>query len=205
ASTSIQGFYNLAAGTGIEAARAGGLLDTAMNQAISLGKMDYANWKQLQSAGMGGPKFQNALVENAKAMGKNVDLSNGFNDSLKDGWATTDVLLATLKQFATDKSLLEAATQVKTFGELVGTVQESVGSGWATTWELVFGNADQAKVLWTGINNIIGPIINNMSNSRNSMLQLWQSMGGRDKMVQAITNAFSSLGKIINAIGGAFN
>ena len=99
----VKGFYNLAAGTGVDAARASSLLQTAMIQAINLGKMDYQNWKQLEMQGMGGPKFKEALIANAKAMGKNVDLSKSFNESLRDGWATTDVLLATMRQFETDK------------------------------------------------------------------------------------------------------
>lgn len=199
--TAVMGFYNLAAGVGVEAGRAGVLLDTAMVQAIQLGKMDYQNWKQLQQSGMGGPKFQEALVRNAEALGKNVDLSDGFNDSLKQGWATTDVMLATLKEFEQDESLRKAAQNVISFSKLMDTAKESVESGWAQTWEIVFGNFDESTKLWTGVWSALEPIIEGSSNLRNNFIQAFKDNGG----ISAIFNTFGNMWKMVTNISSAIN
>ncbi len=204
ASDAVMGFYNLAAGTGVEAARAGSLLETAMVQAIQIGKMDYQNWKQLQQAGMGGPKFKDALIANAKAMGKNVDLSEGFNESLKDGWATTDVMLATLKQFKDDESLLDAATKVRTFSQMMDTAKEALESGWAQTWEIIFGDFDEATEMWSGLSDVVNGFISGMSEGRNALLQNIKDLGGRDKAIQAIVNVYKALMNIIEPVYKAF-
>jgi hypothetical protein len=201
ASSAVMGFYNLAAGVGVEAGRAGVLLDTAMVQAIQLGKMDYQNWKQLQSSGMGGPKFRDALIANAEALGKNVDLSDGFNASLKDGWATTDVMLATLKQFEKDESLLAAATQVLSFSKLMDTAKESVESGWAETWEIVFGNFNESKAMWTNVWNAMEPIIEGSSNLRNNFIRAFKDNGG----IKAIFNTFGNIWNLVTRISTAIN
>ena len=204
ASSAVKGFFNLAAGTGVEAARASSLLDTAMVQAIQIGKMDYQNWKQLQSAGMGGPKFRDALVANAQAMGKQIDLSDGFNESLKQGWATTDVMLATLKQFEQDQSLLEAATKVRTFTQLMDTALESVGSGWAQTWEIIFGDFNEATTLWSGVWNVLSPILDLTADIRNGFLNIFKDNGGIQAIVQTFGNVYRFINQIAQAIGGGF-
>lgn len=200
----VKGFFNLAAGTGVEAARASSLLDTAMVQAIQIGKMDYQNWKQLQQAGMGGPKFKDALIQNAKAMGKQIDLSEGFNESLKQGWATTDVMLATMKQFENDKSLIEAATKVRTFSQLLDTALESVGSGWAQTWEIIFGDFDEATKLWSGVWEAIEPIINITSDLRNNFVLAFKEAQGFQALFGIFGNIWKFIENIAKAIGGAF-
>ena len=200
----VKGFFNLAAGTGVEAARASSLLDTAMVQAIQIGKMDYQNWKQLQSAGMGGPKFKDALVQNAKAMGIQVDLSNGFNESLKQGWATTDVMLATMKQFENDKSLLEAATKVRTFTQLMDTAREAVGSSWARTWEIVFGDFDEATLLWSGVWGAIEPIIKGIDAVRNGFLLIFKEANGFKAITETFANIYRFIKQITDAIGKGF-
>lgn len=200
----VMGFYNLAAGTGIEAARAGGLLETAMVQAIQIGKMDYQNWKQLQQAGMGGPMFQQALIANAQALGKNVDLSNGFNESLKDGWATTDVMLATLKQFKDDQSLMDAATKARTFTQVMENSAEAIESGWAQTWEMLVGNFDEAGEMWTKVNAEISKTIDANSDARNALIKGFVDLGGRAKIIEIVANGYNALKKVVDTVKQAF-
>ena len=200
----VKGFFNLAAGTGVEAARASGLLETAMVQAIQIGHMDYQNWKQLQQAGMGGPKFKDALIQNAQAMGKQIDLSEGFNESLKQGWATTDVMLTTMKQFSTDDSLLQAATKVRTFSQLVDTALESVGSIWANSWEVIMGDFDEAGALFSKAWDNISPIIDGLGNLQLTMLKLFKTAGGFSAIFGTIGNVFNFFKNIVVAIGDAW-
>jgi tape measure domain-containing protein len=202
--TSIKGIANLAAGSGSSALQA----STAMyqlSQAIASGSVKLMDWNSVVNAGMGGELFQNALKKTAKEMGINVDKSKSFRESLESGWLTTKVLTKTLEKFANDKSLIQAATQVKTFTQLFDTMKESVQSGWAVSWENIIGNKDEAAKTLTALNDAFSNLVGPASDARNAMLQFWHDNGGRDALIQAITNAFNGLQSIIKPIRGAFD
>ena len=204
----IQGIANLAAGSGSTSAQA----STAMyqlSQAIAAGRVSLQDWNSVVNAGMGGELFQNALKETAKQMGIVVDESVSFRESISaagggESWLTSDVLVKTLEKFADDESLLKAATQVKTFTQLIDTMKESVQSGWAQSWEYIIGDREQAAELFTsmsdGFNSIIGP----STEARNAALQFWNINGGREAVIQGITNVLKTLGDILGPIGDAF-
>jgi tape measure domain-containing protein len=164
---------------------------------------------------------------------KNVKIAGeSFRDSIsaKGGgpsWLTSDVLTKTLNQFTGDmtdaqlaaegfskaeiknikaqaESALQAATVVKTLPALIGTLQESAGSGWSQTWQIVFGDFEEAKTLFTNVNRAIGPLINNASNARNKMLQDWKNDGGRTAVINGIANAFHTLMNIVGIGKKAF-
>ena len=60
---------------------------------------------------------------------------------------------AQIEQFQIQqKNAEEAATKVRTFTQLIGTIQETIGSGWAKTFEILLGNFDEASELFTNIN-----------------------------------------------------
>src|SRR5699024_10422463 len=114
-----------------------------------------------------------------------------------------DEVTKTLLQNA--KTGEEAATKVRTFTQLIDTLQESVGSSWAETWELLLGDFDEASVLFTDINNALEPIIASFGDFRNEMLEAWIAMGGQKDVVESVKNAFSFLMDILAPIGQAFN
>lgn len=70
-----------------------------------------------------------------------------------------------------------AAKDVKTFSQLIDTVKESLGSGWTKTWQMVFGDLNEAKVLWTGVNDVISGFVDKVSDSRNAILEAWHKSG----------------------------
>ena len=201
--SSIKGIANLAAGSGSSAQQAA----TAMyqlSQAIAAGRVSLMDWNSVVNAGMGGEMFQNALKETAKQMGIIVDEGKPFRETLQDGWLTADVLTATLTKFAEDESLVKAATQVKTFTQLIDTMRESVQSGWATSWEYIIGTRDEAAETLTAIsdafNNLIGPV----TDARNEMLKFWHDNGGRDALIEGLANAFNGLLSVLRPIHDAF-
>lgn len=153
--------------------------------------------------------------------------SGSFRESLKDKWIDADVLTNTLKGFGGDldeaelkaigysdemiaktKELgemgMSAAQDVKTFTQLMDTMKEGVGSGWAKTWELIIGDFEEAKELWTGVSNAFGPIIDASSDARNKVLEDWKKLGGRDEMIEGISNSFGLLKDILAPVGEAF-
>ena len=202
--TAIKGIANLAAGSGSSAAQA----STAMyqlSQALAAGKVSLMDWNSVVNAGMGGELFQKELIAMAKQMGIFVDESKPFRETLQDGWLTSDVLIKTLEKFANDESLVKAATEVKTFTQLIDTMKESVGSGWATSWEYIIGDKDQATEFFTAISNGFNSIIQPATDARNEMLKFWNENGGRTAVIEGLTNVVQGLGKVLGSIGDAWS
>lgn len=201
--TSIKGIANLAAASGSNSQQA----STAMyqlSQAISAGSVKLQDWNSVVNAGMGGKLFQNALIETADNMGIAHTASENFRESLTDGWLTTEVLTETLKRFSEDQSMIDAATKVRTFSQLVDTAKEAVGSGWAQTWEIVFGGFDDATELFTSISEAFGGFVDGLSDARNEMLKTWVDLGGRTKTIEALGNVMKALGNIIKPVIQSF-
>jgi tape measure domain-containing protein len=146
----------------------------------------------------------------------------------KDNWLSSKVLLNTLKIFSNDLSAAQiqamgfskemaislkhqaqvaydSATVVKSFPQLLGTVRESVGSGWASTWMIIFGDFNQSKKLWTAVSKEVTKITDAMSNNRNKMLGDWEKLGGRTALIQSLANVWEGLTKVFKAVGAAWS
>ena len=203
AAISIKGIANLAAGSGSTSQQAA----TAMyqlSQALSSGTVKLQDWNSVVNAGMGGELFQTALKKNAKALGIFVDETKPFRETLQDGWLTSDVLVKTLEEFANDETLTDAATKVKTFTQLLDTLKEAKGSGWAKTWELIIGDFEEAKNLWTAVSDALGSIIEKQAEARNQKVTDWVNAGGRDKLLGALGTAWKNINLVLTEIGKAW-
>jgi hypothetical protein len=153
---------------------------------------------------MGGQLFQTALRETAKEMGIVVDEFIPFRESLKDGWLTADVLTKTLDKFAKDETLIKAATQVKTFTQLLDTMKEAVQSGWSQSWEKIIGDKDEAAEFFTAVNDGFSELSGKSADARNEMLSFWKDNGGRADLIQTLANAFEAFQRLIKPITEAF-
>lgn len=98
----------------------------------------------------------------------------------------------------------DAATKVKTFTQLLDTLKEAVGSGWAKTWQILFGDFEEAKELWTGISDVLGAFINKQSAARNQLLGGWKDLGGRKALLDGFKNIFEGIVSVIKPIAQAF-
>ena len=216
--TAIKGIGNLAAASGASTMdMSRGMYQ--LSQALASGRVSLMDWNSVVTANMGGKLFQDALTEMGKKMGHARDETVSFRDSLKDGWLTADVLIATLKDFSVDQSMLDAAQKIKSFGQLVDTVQESIGSGWATSWEYLFGGFEEAKSLWTAVgevtqkyfddaqgtyfDSVLG-IERSLGNYRNAMLKTWKDMGGQEALFEGIKNSFEGIFKAMTNFRNGF-
>jgi tape measure domain-containing protein len=230
ATEAIKGIANLAAVSGSNAQQA----STAMyqlSQALAAGKVTLMDWNSVVNAGMGGKVFQDALMETARIHGVAIDKmvkdAGSFRNTLENGWLTGQILTETLSKFTGDLTAAQlktmgynskqiaqilkmgqvaqdAATKVKTVSQLISTLQEAAGSGWAQTWQIIFGDFDEAKTLFTDVNNVLGSFISASANARNSVLKDWKELGGRTALIDAISNAFHALIDIIRPIKEAF-
>ena len=226
----IKGIANLAAVSGSTSQQA----STAMyqlSQAISTGSVRLMDWNSVVNAGMGGRVFQQALKETARAHGVAIDeiiMDQGsFRDSLQTGWLHSDILLDTLKKFTGDltaeqlkskgyndeqiasilqlgQTAKEAATTIRTFSQLMGTLREATQSGWAQSWEIIVGDFEEAKILLTSISDAVGGYITKTAEARNEMLKFWDANQGRENLISALSTAFGHLSKLITPIVEAF-
>jgi len=65
----------------------------------------------------------------------------------------------------------KAAQEAKTFGEAIESVKDAVSTGWMNTFETLFGDYTQAKVLWTNLANDLWDIFASGGEARNELLK----------------------------------
>ena len=104
----------------------------------------------------------------------------------------------------TAKTAMHAATEVKTLSQVFDVAKETAGSGWAQTFQIIFGNFTEAKTTFTALSNAINGFINANSDARNKVLADWKALGGRTVLIDCIKTAFQNLGLIITPIKEAF-
>ena len=227
----IKGIANLAAASGSSSQQASTAM-YQLSQALAAGKVSLQDWNSVVNAGMGGKLFQDALIRTSEVMGTGADSMikkyGNFRESLTKGnWLTSEVLTETLKQISgayTEADLIaqgfsktqakdivtlaknasDAATEVKTVTQLIDTMKESVQSGWATSWEYIVGDKEQATEILTGISEAFENLMGPSTEARNKMLKFWNEAGGRDDVIKGFTNIFQSLGKGFKSVGEAW-
>lgn len=98
----------------------------------------------------------------------------------------------------------DAAQDVKTFTQLLDTIKEALGSGWARTWELIFGDFNEAKALWTEISQAVGGFVDRMSDARNEVFQTWHDLGGRLALLDTVKTLINNLLEPLRQIKAGF-
>lgn len=98
----------------------------------------------------------------------------------------------------------KAAQEAKTFTEAIDATKDAVSSGWMRTFELIFGNYEEAKVMWTDLANYMWDVFASGSEARNSMLEEWSALGGRDSLIQGLTNILLAVQSAIEAVKESF-
>lgn len=231
---SIKGLANWAAVAGANSESTSRAM-YQLSQAMAAGTVKLQDWMSLENAGIATKQFQDQLIQTAKVHGKSVDemiAKNGsFRLSLQEGWLTQEIMMETLKQMAgeyTDEQLLSmgyteeqvaqiqelaktgmsAAQDIKTFSQLMGVIGEELGSSWAQSFRIIFGDFEQAKELWTKVGAFLtGPsgVITQMGNARNALLQGWADLGGREKILEGLASLFHAMWDPLQRIGQAFS
>ena len=184
----MKGISNAAALSGAntnEAARA----MYNLSQALSMGYVQLIDWKSIENANMATVEFKTQLLKTAVAMGTVKKTANGmyktgnktlsmqamFKDGLQEQWLTSKVLISTLKDYgdmstAIGKKAYAAAQDVTKLTQMWDVLKETAQSGWARTWEIILGDYDQAKAIFTPLTKFFGGIIDKIDTARNSLL-----------------------------------
>ena len=205
----IKGVSNEAAISGANANEASRAMYN-FAQALSAGYVKLIDWKSIENANMATVGFKQELINTAVELkvlkettdgyktsaGTVITPTKNFNESLQDQWMTTDVLIGTLKKYADEttdigKKAFAAAQDVKTFSMMMDTLKEAAQSGWAATWELIVGDFEQGKALWTKVSGVLGDIIDKSADARNKLIggALGSSQSKWDDYIKKVNKA----------------
>ena len=131
-----------------------------------------------------------------------------FNETLSDGWFTSDVLIATLEKYAdttTEFGLAayHAAQEALTWTDAIDAVHDAVSSGWMQSFKYIFGDLDEARQMWTNVANALVEYTDIFTSWRNSVLKSWHEMGGYNDMIEAASNLWQTFMNIVKGVGEA--
>ncbi len=99
----------------------------------------------------------------------------------------------------------DSAREVRTWTQLVDTVKEAIGSGWANTWKLVIGDFDEATQLFTTISQRMDEIVGASAKARNGMLKEWKDAGGRDALIGIFANLAEAVTRVFLPVKDALS
>ena len=187
-------------------------------QSMCMGFVQYIDWKSIENANMATVEFKKNLADTAVKLGV-LSEANGeyttsagdayalqalFKDGMKDQWLTTDVLVKTLHDYADEttdigKKAYAAAQDVTKLSQVFDIAKETAQSGWAKTWEIMFGDIDKAKALFTPLSNFLNKVIDGMSDFRNNLLEGAFLHTPFDRLSEKIGN-IGNIGKAADSI-----
>lgn len=186
----IKGISNEAAVSGANANEASRAMYN-FAQALSAGYVKLVDWKSIELANMATVEFKQQLIDAAVAAGtltksadgmyttlagNSLSATKNFNETLQDQWMTTEVLVNTLKDYADEtteigKKAFAAAQDVTKLSQMFDVLKETAQSGWARTWEILFGDIEKAKAVFTPMTQFFSGIIDSISDFRNNLLE----------------------------------
>lgn len=98
----------------------------------------------------------------------------------------------------------KSAQEAKTFTDVLDSVKDAVSTGWMTTFEYIFGNYEESKVLWTDLANELYGVFAESGNLRNQILDDWKEMGGRDAMLEGFWDAWNGIANVLGIVKEAW-
>ena len=125
------------------------------------------------------------------AFGKFSELVGAAYEAVKAGeFDTASEAIEALAKDYDDLAVkaFKSAQEAKTFTEAIEATKDAVSSGWMKTFEIIFGNYEQAKVLWTDLVNIMWDVFASGAENRNRVLE--EAMGSKwPKFIKQVKDA----------------
>ena len=166
--------------------------------------------------------------------GKTFNLSQFTTELTEGAWMTSDVMMKVFNdysaaidqiyEYAKEKGItasqaieelggsidefglkaFRAAQEARSWADVVDSVKDAVSTGWMNTFEIIFGNYEEAKELWTDLANAMYDVFAAGAEDRNTMLQAWKDLGGRTVLVEAFWAAWKNVSDILETVKEAF-
>lgn len=185
----------------IEAGKAMGTLD-ASGKTVNGTLVDIGNFgSTLQE------KWANTKVME-KAFGKFSELSQEAYKLVKAGDFET---AAEAMEFLSGKYSevaekgFKSAQQAKSFGEAINATLDAVSSGWMRTYEIMFGELDEATKNFTKLTGILWEAFASGAEARNEILQKLKNAGGIADAFQVVKNVATALLRPLQAVTKGFD
>ena len=164
------------------------LIDAAIELGkISEGEVNLDNFSSTLASGWA----DREVME--KAFGSFTDLTEAVNKAVENGYAidskgirhevntATDAIEILSDQYSDlGSTAFKAAQSAKTFSEAIGATKDAVSSGWMKTFELIFGNYEEAKQLWSDLAGGLWDVFASGAEKRNEILEKTLSKSGWD-------------------------
>ncbi len=188
---------------------AGGFLTTLDYKSLNLANVATFEWKnQMIEAAVAAVTLKKSTNGYVTSTGKAYSSAQLFTEGLSQQWATTEVMLKVLGDYgdettAIGKKAQAAAQDVKSFGMMIETLRAAIGTGWTRTFELIFGDLEESKFLWTNITNAASAVLDTIANGRNIMLEFWHDNGGREAFINGLRNVAIALVTVLLTISKA--
>ena len=97
-----------------------------------------------------------------------------------------------------------SSQEAKSFAEAIDATKDAVSSGWMKTFELIFGNYEEQRVLWTDLSNALWDVFASGAERRNAVLEEWANLGGRTTLVEAFWAAWNNVAEVLGVVRDAF-
>ena len=97
-----------------------------------------------------------------------------------------------------------SSQEAKSFAEAIDATKDAVSSGWMKTFELIFGNYEEQRVLWTDLSNALWDVFASGAESRNALLEEWANLGGRTTLIEAFWEAWNNVAEVLGVVKEAF-
>lgn len=119
------------------------------------------------------------------------------------------------EELAKSKAAFLMGQEYKTFSDVIDATRDAVSTGWMKTFELVIGDAEQAKDVWSAVGDEFYDIFAGGAAWRNAVLSLWNDpnqerglgknlVSGRDSLLNAIKELYLGIRTYIDPIVEAF-
>lgn len=181
------------------------LLETLQHYGEYTGQL-YEWYTKLQESGYD--------VTTSELIGFVNDFSNGSLDIQEAMEATgmdAEELTELLKELSQEeydlgRQALEASQMAITFKDAIDATKDAVSSQWLKTFQILFGNYEEAKVLWTDLANELWDIFAGPLEAMNEMLSSWrEDFGGHDALIQGFKNLYFAVRSYIDPITEMWN
>lgn len=165
-----------------------------------------------------------------KVLGTYSEFANQVYE-MQDAWNmdTASETMAQLEEMGiavdnVSNKAFRAAQEAKTFAEAIDSVKDAVSTKWKDTFKELFGNYEEAKVLWTDLANELYDLFAASGDVRNEILRQWNDPlsflvpdekvrkkykfpeleAGRDILIEGLWNIFYSIVNVVTAIKEAW-
>ena len=99
----------------------------------------------------------------------------------------------------------KASQESKKFSDSISATMDAVSSGWMRTYEIIFGELDEAKANFTALTEILWTVFASGAEHRNEMLLWLKEAGGISNVFKGFKNIAVALLTVLKPVSQAFD